>query len=144
MTLFELSAIRIYFCPTCGQHTEAPLVEDDDNYCPDPDCGGTVRQDGVRAPCYVSVALYAVERVYGGPEEGGWYYDAGDVVRGTAREFEAADAPQADLYRELLWTRANAEMTAARKDGYSVRFNVRVEAEAPAAPSYPTRRPHYC
>ncbi len=27
------------------------------------------------------VAFYAVDRAYGGPEEGGWWYDAGELVR---------------------------------------------------------------
>lgn len=27
------------------------------------------------------IALYEMDRHYGGPEEGGWWYDAGDLVR---------------------------------------------------------------
>ena len=34
-----------------------------------------------------SVAVYLVQRVYGGPEEGGWYYDAGELC--TAPELTA-------------------------------------------------------
>ena len=30
------------------------------------------------------VNLYAVTRHYGGPEEGGWWYDAGEPVKSTA------------------------------------------------------------
>ena len=26
-----------------------------------------------------SIAVYLIQRVYGGPEEGGWYYDAGEL-----------------------------------------------------------------
>lgn len=29
---------------------------------------------------YVFAAFYAVGRSYGGPEEGGWWYDAGDLI----------------------------------------------------------------
>jgi hypothetical protein len=27
------------------------------------------------------VGFYEVDRVYGGPEEGGWYYDSGKLIR---------------------------------------------------------------
>ena len=27
------------------------------------------------------VAFYAVDRAYGGPEEGGWWFDTGELVR---------------------------------------------------------------
>lgn len=27
------------------------------------------------------VALYRIDRAYGGPEEGGWWYDTGDLDR---------------------------------------------------------------
>jgi len=30
------------------------------------------------------VNVYAVTRLYGGPEEGGWWYDAGEPVKSTA------------------------------------------------------------
>jgi hypothetical protein len=29
----------------------------------------------------VSVAVYRCDRAFGGPEEGGWYFDAGAVTR---------------------------------------------------------------
>jgi hypothetical protein len=31
-----------------------------------------------------SVAVYLVQRLYGGPEEGGWYYDSGELCTGPA------------------------------------------------------------
>lgn len=33
------------------------------------------------------LAIYEIDRAYGGPEEGGWWYDCGQLVRiiGTAR-----------------------------------------------------------
>ena len=34
-----------------------------------------------------SVAVYLVQRLYGGPEEGGWYYEAGNLC--TAPELTA-------------------------------------------------------
>ena len=36
------------------------------------------RDDGL--PPVESVALYLVDRAYGGPEEGGWWYDYGTLV----------------------------------------------------------------
>ena len=36
------------------------------------------------------VAAYDVDRVFGGPEEGGWWYDAGELVR-VLRTFRNED-----------------------------------------------------
>jgi hypothetical protein len=33
-----------------------------------------------RPPPFYGVAVYLVDKAYGGPEEGGWYYDCGQIV----------------------------------------------------------------
>lgn len=32
-------------------------------------------------PCLYWVGVYLMDRAYGGPEEGGWYYDCGELVK---------------------------------------------------------------
>lgn len=43
------------------------------------------------------VNVYSIDRAYGGPEEGGWWYDTGDVVH-TVR-CEGSD-------EDIVWKRA--------------------------------------
>ena len=42
------------------------------------------------------VTLYAVERCYGGPEEGGWYYDRLTPIR-VAKRIKTSGTPQRRL-----------------------------------------------
>jgi len=38
------------------------------------------------------VAFYRIDREYGGPEEGGWYYDSGSLIRVSRVTFDEAEA----------------------------------------------------
>ena len=38
------------------------------------------------------LAFYEIDREYGGPEEGGWWYDSGTFVRAIALHFDDAAA----------------------------------------------------
>lgn len=57
------------------------------HYCDDDDTCGICRAttarktavDAGRCPCFLVVAV-TIARCYGGPEEGGWWYDRTDVV----------------------------------------------------------------
>jgi hypothetical protein len=62
------------------------------------------------------VAVYNTDRAYGGPEEGGWYYNTADLVR-VVRTFknEAAAYEYADRYRARL----DARQHRARKPSIS-------------------------
>ena len=82
------------------------------------------------------VNVYAVSRSYGGPEEGGWWYDTGTVVtsvpvidRETAEEI-------ADTLRTEYPDTGRSSSVLGGAD-----YRVRVE-DTPAA-SYPTERPRY-
>ena len=87
------------------------------------------------------VALYFIDRAYGGSAEGGWWYDYG-VVQYTlavegAEEVEAAwDALQtiADIENETR----NSDISQSNSDGcYAVlRFDNVPE-------NYPSEKPHY-
>lgn len=89
------------------------------------------------------VAFYEQDRVYGGPEEGGWWYDTGDL----ARPFRMARS-QDEAYR--LARRANHLLTLVQRRQRSVgsaiydggRFGAYVFVnELPAF--FPPERPRY-
>ena len=89
-------------------------------------------------PTYVTV--YAVTRHYGGPEEGGWWYDAGRPKEWVI----LTDPSQADIDRAVN----RLESAYPRRDGlgrYSVLggadWEVHVEDEPPA--EWPDHVPHY-
>lgn len=80
-------------------------------------------------PMYL-VATYDTERTYGGPEEGGWYYDRGKlvhVVKRFATEGEANDYCR--------------QMNAGFREYKS---NYRAQVHIGNAPRFsPSSRPHY-
>lgn len=95
-----------------------------------------------------SVAVYDADRAYGGPEEGGWYYDAGDRIGTASRFFDTSEA--ATDYAARLNARLDREdrRQGRRVNISSVRSEGRREAivfEDTAPPAhYPESRPSYC
>lgn len=90
------------------------------------------------------VAYYRSYQSYGGPEEGGWWYDEGDLIRVTRvfRRKEDAIAYCARLNEKLERWQDRARVPKK----WSVISTGRIEAAfyrntAPA--HYPDRRPHY-
>jgi hypothetical protein len=88
---------------------------------------------------WFSVAVYTCYDVYGGPEEGGWYYYAGGLVEHHRIKFfdnyvEAMD------YSASLWDWCDEE----NKDRGDVRLTVRCTTETMPDTHYPKRRPYYC
>jgi hypothetical protein len=89
------------------------------------------------------VAVYLQDRAFGGPEEGGWRYDCGKLVR-TMRVFSREDT--ATAYCRRLNTKLTDSLNRGRRSISSVLSTGRYRAEihddfAPA--SYPEARPHY-
>lgn len=89
------------------------------------------------------VAVYLHDRAYGGPEEGGWWFESGDLVR-VMRVFGSEASATDFCYR--LNRRLRATLNRGRRSIGSVlsegRFCARVyEDDAP--PHYPARRPYY-
>ena len=89
------------------------------------------------------VAFYAVDRCYGGPEEGGWWYDSGELVR-LHRLFHSADAAtraaaRANRLLDLV-QRVHARVDSVLYTGGRYRSCV-FERHAPA--HFPEVRPHY-
>lgn len=123
--------IQVWNCPECGQ-LEDPLTNDDnyEHYCPE--CNRTVTRCHNREAKWWSVGVYDKDRVYGGPEEGGWYYSAGDLTyKWEVRGFEDMDEARryADQLREKYFE--------------DKRIIVICFTEELPIPHYPTTRPHY-
>ncbi|EAT07483.1 hypothetical protein SKA58_19670 [Sphingomonas sp. SKA58] len=89
------------------------------------------------------VALYRVDRAYGGPEEGSWYYDCGElerIVRACPSEASAnAVANRLDRLLDRLQAR-RPDVSSVLYDGS--RFSARVYAHR-APPFFPEQRPVY-
>lgn len=81
---------------------------------------------------------YLVTRHYGGPEEGGWWFDAGELLATTPYETEEQAKTEAERLKELY---SNKEWG----DVSSVNGGAEVEAYATdeMGESYPKERPYY-
>jgi hypothetical protein len=89
------------------------------------------------------VALYRVDRTLGGPEEGDWYYDCGELERivRTCRSEGSANALANRIDRLLERLQAGRpEVSSVLYDGS--RFAARVYAHK-APPYFPKVRPTY-
>jgi len=89
------------------------------------------------------VAFYEVDRCYGGPEEGGWWYDSGELVRlhRLYRSEQAAIRAAARANRLLdLVQRGHARVDSVLYAGGRYRACV-FERHAPA--QFPERRPRF-
>ena len=92
------------------------------------------------------VAVYLEDRAFGGPEEGGWWYDTGELVRVT-KSFASKDRARqyASRLNRRLQSRAFGPNLGRREIGSVLsegEYCARVERDT--APShYPERRPRY-
>jgi hypothetical protein len=92
------------------------------------------------------VAVYEVDRCFGGAEEGGWWYDAGSLVR-VMRVFRSED--KAYDYSSQLNRKLNSRVfgpNEGRRELSSVLSDGEYQArvfENTAPESFPDRRPHY-
>lgn len=140
-------------CPRCGAMTrqfytdEASLADPANTRCPlacGP-CLGIPEPTGPRG-VYV-VAVYDVGLSYGGPEEGGWWYDAGSLVR-VCRVFRSED--RAYAYCRRLNARLSSRVFGPNVGRYpksSVLSDGQFEActfEDTAPAGFPESRPYYC
>lgn len=89
------------------------------------------------------VAVYMTDRAYGGPEEGGWWFDYGEHVR-TVRTFP--NAARADAYAKRMNNVLDRTLNKGRREISSVLSEGRYSAEVHqglAPQFYPETRPHY-
>lgn len=54
---------------------------------------------------YVGIAAYDIDRKYGGPEEGGWHYDEGNVIKQTLRCYNVNQFEELLAYHMELHSR---------------------------------------
>lgn len=89
------------------------------------------------------LAFYAVDRAYGGPEEGGWWYDTGDLVRVIRIERDLATAYAKAARANRILDHLEADLRSVGSVAYAGgRHRVRV-FEGTAPEYYPAVRPHY-
>jgi hypothetical protein len=89
------------------------------------------------------VAVYLQYRAYGGPEEGGWWFDCGEHVR-TMRVFGSEQS--AISYCCRLNEKLHGTLNRGRREVGSVLSDGRYGAEVHdghAPPVYPSKRPYY-
>lgn len=121
-----------YKCPLCTVEYDQNQAEHDPfvgNVCPE--CGEELEATGERQTSWVSIALYKRDREYGGPEEGGWYYDTGSMCKPTLRNFEKMEEAQR-YYNTLVNTKGSSA------------YVVKVFCERIAPMNTPEQRPVYC
>ena len=90
---------------------------------------------------YVHVNAYSVDRIYGGPEEGGWWYDSGEPLGSIMIEDTDENRTAA---KNLLRERFSSQFEGNR-DRHSVigEENLEIYVEDHHAKPYPETRPHY-
>ncbi len=93
-----------------------------------------------------TVAAYSETREYGGPEEGGWWYNLAQLIR-PLKMFKSFEA--AERYADRLTERLNSPIgpNHGRRSKYSVIGDPEVcvkvcEERVPA--QFPEERPYYC
>lgn len=84
----------------------------------------------------MNVNVYEVSRNYGGPEEGGWWYDTGHCVE-TRRCATRADAERVQAALRDEYPRTGRRSSVLGGDDYEV-----VIEDGPGR-DYPEHRPHY-
>ena len=98
---------------------------------------------------FYTVAIYMEDKVYGGPEEGGWYYHAGELcmepraanfLRGFDKEEDAWDYTDA-LNQGVItqWNEGRPDIGSCLSEG---RY-VAIYDEGMPAPFFPEETPHY-
>lgn len=102
------------------------------------DCGGNgFESELIGEDEIVFVNIYSVTREYGGPEEGGWWYNCNDCI-----EVVPVANKNSDLMKELM-----EKKYASHKHGniYSVLGgrDIEVEIESEPQQSETRERPHY-
>lgn len=91
---------------------------------------------------------YLDRQVYGGPEEGGWWYYAGDPISSVPFELPGYD-PSRENYEQDPWvweaiTQLCAGAAEELKNEGGRHDTLIVKVEKTEAAPYPAERPYYC
>ena len=133
-----IPTVPVYICPKCehaAPYRQWPRDPVEGAYCGD--CGAEVKWDHDREASFVSIAIYEVGRAYGGPEEGGWYYDVGTRDDASLRCYPVSEWPQAQLYLE------QAHREADRLGSRYSRLQASLYVDEVAPAGFPETRPYY-
>ena len=102
--------------------------------------GQLLKNANIEPAKWWSVGVYTMYQQYGGPEEGGWYYSAGELTwHGALRFF--SDYDEADAYWDKLWD--DVEKVNKSEDSTEVCLTVRCTTESMPDTHYPRERPYY-
>lgn len=82
--------------------------------------------------------VYEVDRAYGGPEEGGWYYSTGQVVHQVICSTEHEADTAAEKLEELFPNNGTSSSVMYAGGDY------RVSVQKSPGKDYPENRPYYC
>lgn len=96
----------------------------------------------IRKVYYVN--LYIQDRAYGGPEEGGWWFDVGEFIRSHTFKFTSYEAARARY--QLLNERTNRTANDGRNtdiNSVMCEGEYRWVIENEPGQSYPQSRPFY-
>lgn len=138
--------IKSYGCTTCDVSLRLEECEYDDyeeKYtCPH--CNNFhVEVQSERPARWFSVAIYEVHRAYGGPEEGGWYYDVGNRINETVRTFQNSPEGRYEAERYLESLHA-LQFPRSLERWFLQPHTSRVFSEQLPDGHFPKRRPVYC
>lgn len=124
-----------------------PLDERGDELEPDAEPLGESPEDEDAAAPFFMVAPYLVWRQCGGPEEGGWYYDAGEPALEAWLSAPVVCKTRAEAYevREAMQAALDADANVGLRDKYSVLSSGVYEAHVTAGypHAFPVERPFY-
>lgn len=133
---------NLNLCPVCEIDTEDPLHTFSldgfsHRFCRDT---GEVTRDEDGDPVWF-VNVYEVDRAYGGPEEGGWYYDTGRLMA----TYQISGSY--DYVEELIDNLRNGEWEQTGNSGSVVYvggdYEFEVTLGAPGPDFYPEETPRY-
>jgi hypothetical protein len=83
------------------------------------------------------IGVYEAHQHYGGPEEGGWWYESGDLIEVWRADTEADAIDKADELREK-YPRTGKRYSVIGGDDWDVRLSA-----GPPVRHYPEERPRY-
>jgi hypothetical protein len=89
------------------------------------------------------LAIYETDRAYGGPEEGGWWYDCGQLVRIIATERTVTRANALAARANGLLARLQRGKRPIDSVAYSGGRHAVMVFERVAPAHFPSERPHY-
>lgn len=139
-----IDTIKHLFCSSCdvGIHISDCGYDDYEGQLLCPHCGNaSIEVDQERPATWFSVAIYEVSRAYGGPEEGGWYYDAGSRINETVRTFRNTPEGHEEAQK---YVKSLLALDFVKNRYNEIRYDWRVFSEELPASGFPTRRPVYC